>query len=359
MSQREIQEKVSSSIVKALRIKLTIEESREIFARPIKNPAAYELHIRARYEIWHSTEEGLDRALNLIIEGLEIIGENEILYADAGQIYILYIDIGIKKEENLFKAEECIQKVFALNPRSSDGHYLRGMINRKKGDTQEAVKEFKQSLSIVPNNPDSLGWLSWVYSHSGKAIEARPLIGKLLEIDLLNPVNYIWAGLLEMLDGKFDAALKELCKGLQMVKENPIFQYWIATGLAYTQNNEEAYKLFNQIELQSPSTVWAQLDSFFKFSLQNKKQEALQFIPEDFKSLMKKDEMFPIWLAECYSLIDEKNEAINWIEYGVKSGFINYPFLMEYDIFLANIRSEERFKKLMEEVKYKWENFEV
>ena len=144
-----------------------------------------------------------------------------------------------------------------------------------------------------------------------------------------------------------------------MVKENPIFQYWIATGLAYTQNNEEAYKLFNQIELQSPSTVWAQLGSFFKFSLQNKKQEALQFIPEDFKSLMKKDEMFPIWLAECYSLIDEKNEAINWIEYGVKSGFINYPFLMEYDIFLANIRSEERFKKLMEEVKYKWENFEV
>ena len=306
-----------------------------------------------------STEEGFDRALNLVKEGLEIIGDNEILYADAGQIYILYIDVGIKKEEYLFKAEECIQKVFSLNPKSSNGHYLRGMINRKKGDTQEAVKEFKQSLSIVPNNTDSLGWLSWVYSHSGKATEARPLIGRLLEIDLLNPVNYLWAGLVEMMDGKFDTALKELNKSRQLVKENAIFQYWIATGLAYTQNYEEAFKLLNQIEVQSPKTVWAQLGSFFKFSLQNKKPEALQTLPEEFKSLMKEDEMFPIWMAESYSLINEKNEAIDWLENGVKSGFINYPFLMEYDPFIVNIKNEERFEKLMEKVKYEWENFEV
>jgi len=355
----DIQEKVSRSIVDALKIKLTIEERQEIFARPINNPAAYELHFRARHEIWHSTEEGLDRALNLVNKGLEIIGENEILYADAGQIYILYIDTGIRKEENLFKAGEYIQKVFALNPRSSNGHYLRGMISRKKGDTQEAVKEFKQSLSFAPNNPDSLAWLSWVYSHSGKVTKARPLISRLHEIDLLNPVNYLWAGLLEVMDGKFDTALKELNKGLKMVKENPIFQYWIAKGSAYTQNYEEAFKLINQIELQSPETIWAQLATFFKFSLQNKKYEALQTLPEDFKSLMKEDEMFPIWMAESYSLINEKKEAIDWLENGVKSGFINYPFLMEYDLFLENIRSEDRFKKLMEHVKYEWENFEV
>jgi hypothetical protein len=29
------------------------------------------------------------------------------------------------------------------------------------------------------------------------------------------------------------------------------------------------------------------------------------------------------------------------------------------DLWLANIRGEERFKKLMERVKYEWEHFEV
>ena len=43
----------------------------------------------------------------------------------------------------------------------------------------------------------------------------------------------------------------------------------------------------------------------------------------------------------------------------VRWGFINYPFLNEYDPFLENIRREERFKKLMKRVKHEWENFEV
>jgi TolB-like protein len=356
----DIQEKVSRSLVDALKLKLTMEERQGIIARPIDNPTVFELHIRARHEIWLSTEEGLDRALNLVKKGLEIIGENEILYADLGQIYILNVDMGIKREENLLtKAEECIQKVFTLNPRSSNGHYLRGMICRKKRDTPEAVREFKKSLTIDPNNTDSLTWVSWVYSHSGKATTARPLIGKLLEIDMLNPMNYFWAGLLEVMDGKFDAGLKELKKGHHMIKENPIFQYWIAKGLAYAQSYEEAFKLLDQIEVESPETVWATLGSFFKYALQKKKSEALETLSDEFKMIMKEDEMFPIWIAESYSLINEKNEAIDWIEYGVKSGFINYPFLMEYDLFLSNIRSEERFKKIMERVKFEWDNFEV
>jgi hypothetical protein len=32
---------------------------------------------------------------------------------------------------------------------------------------------------------------------------------------------------------------------------------------------------------------------------------------------------------------------------------------MKVDPFLANIRDEPRFKKLMERVKYEWEHFEI
>jgi hypothetical protein len=47
------------------------------------------------------------------------------------------------------------------------------------------------------------------------------------------------------------------------------------------------------------------------------------------------------------------------LEYATSRGFINYPFLNEYDPLLENIRGEPRFKKLMERVKHEWENFEV
>jgi hypothetical protein len=64
-------------------------------------------------------------------------------------------------------------------------------------------------------------------------------------------------------------------------------------------------------------------------------------------------------LAGIFSLLGEKKEAHDWLENAVNQGFINYPLLAEKDIWLANIRGEERFKKLMERVKYEWEHFEV
>ncbi len=76
-------------------------------------------------------------------------------------------------------------------------------------------------------------------------------------------------------------------------------------------------------------------------------------------NLVRDDEGFPIWLAESYALLGETGAAIELMENAVNWGFIHYPFLMEHDPFLASIRGEERFKKLMERVKYEWEHFEV
>ncbi|HUU38348.1 MAG TPA: hypothetical protein VMW46_09125 [Candidatus Desulfaltia sp.] len=52
-------------------------------------------------------------------------------------------------------------------------------------------------------------------------------------------------------------------------------------------------------------------------------------------------------------------EALSWLEHAVARGWANYPLFSRIDPLLANIRSEERFRKLMERVKREWENFEV
>ena len=356
----DIQEKVSCSISNALKLKLTPEEREWIVARPIANPTAYDLHIRARHETWQATEPGLERASRFIKRGLDLIGDNEILYADLGFVYLMYIDAGIKKDERiLIEAEECIQKVFSLNPGSAYGHYLRGMIQRKKRNYPLAVKEFKKSLAIDPNHPDPLMWLGWVCGHSGRILEARQLLGRLLKIDPLNLFTYFLSGIIEIFGGKFSEGTKELDKALQLDEQNPFIKFWVAMSLSYAHLLEEAHNLFNRIEKESPGTIWASLASFHKHALENKRPEALQTVTTEFRSLAKDDEMFGVWVAESYALIGETSEANEWIENAVDSGFINYPFLVEYDPFLAKLSGEPRFQKLMERVKKEWEEFEV
>jgi hypothetical protein len=42
----------------------------------------------------------------------------------------------------------------------------------------------------------------------------------------------------------------------------------------------------------------------------------------------------------------------------IELGIINYPFLAQYEPFLAGLRSEPRYGELMEEARRRWNAFE-
>jgi len=70
------------------------------------------------------------------------------------------------------------------------------------------------------------------------------------------------------------------------------------------------------------------------------------------------DEIFSWWLADCFALVNERDAAIDCCERAVEFGFINLPWLSEYEPFLANLRGEPRFVRLLERARTAWEAFE-
>ena len=105
----DIQERVSRAIVKALHVTLSPDEDRRVAERPIEDVRAYECYLRARHEMWRFTQEGLDRALALLRQGLEIVGDNALLYGTLGAAYWQHINAGVGPVEHyLHKAEECV-----------------------------------------------------------------------------------------------------------------------------------------------------------------------------------------------------------------------------------------------------------
>ena len=172
----DIQEKVSRSIVDALKVKISSKEDKRIAERPIDNAQAYECYLKARQEMWKWTEDGLDRAMQFIQSGLDIIGDNELFYIAMGMIYCQYVNFVIKKDESvLIKAEECAQKAFSLNSESSRCHYLMGFIQLWRGNIRESVNGVKKALDIDPNYSDALILLGYFYGMSGKEYAGEPL----------------------------------------------------------------------------------------------------------------------------------------------------------------------------------------
>ena len=168
------------------------------------------------------------------------------------------------------------------------------------------------------------------------------------------------SGAVEIFDGQFSQAVGFLRKGYKL-ESLPFLKFWIAMELAYNNKLEEACQLLNSVSIEAPGTVWGQMALFSLHAIQGEKSKALEMVNEDFRIAMKADPWIAILTAESYALMGLKEESIEWVEKGVHCTmpFLNYPFLSKSDPLLENIRGEERFKKLMERVKYEWENFEV
>ncbi len=356
----DIQEKVSKSIVEALKIKLNPQEKERISEVNIDNIQAFECYLQARQEIYRFTEDGLVRGIQHIKNGLEIIGENEILYAAMGTAYFFYVDAGIKPgTDYLQKIEECSQKIFHLSPESAHGYFLSGAVHFLRRNLQHAVIDLKKSLEKNPNNPDCLVQLTRIYSSCGQNDAAWKLLDKTLAIDPFNAIAFSLPGYLHLLNGDSEKAREAYHKMYKMDPESPIFGWFYALALIFAKQNEEAFKIIDRFEKIAPQSTYTRYALFLKFSVLGDKEKALEIITPELENVAKAIEYHSRTITWGYALLGEKKKALDWLENTIACGFINYPFLVEIDPFLENIRGEIRFKKLMERVKHEWENFEV
>ena len=181
---------------------------------------------------------------------------------------------------------------------------------------------------------------------------------KLLDIDPLNPFNYWLAAWVHLMAGRVDLAIEPVQK---VHKMDPIgmFRTTHALMLAHARRVDEAASLLD-VEYDEPVTdEWAALGIVLKYALEGNKEKTLASVTEELARDAKTDMLYSWLLAEFISLVDEKDQALDWLEIAAAGGFINYPFLSEFDPLLDNIRREKRFKQLMEKVKYEWEHLEV
>jgi len=354
----DIQERVSRAIVQALHVTLTHDEARRVAERPIQDVRAYECYLRARHEIWVFTKEGLDRALDLLRRGLDIVGENALLHATLGTAYWQHINAGVGSVEHyLQKAEECAARVFKLEPECAPGHYLRGLIWLTRGNIQEAVKAHKRALALDPDNPEALFMHAALLSAAGK--DSTAAAARLLDIDPLTPHNLVVPTWGHMFHGRFSLAEAECRRWLERDQNNPLAALCLGELLARIGSIDEARGVFDQLADRNPNTMFGQLAQFLSHTLRGNKADALAAVNSDLTEAARWDMQYSWEMASGYALIDERDKAIDWLETATHQGMICYPFLSQYDPLLENLRQEPRFKELMEDVRSQWERFEV
>ena len=355
----DIQERVSSSIANALKIKLSSREQKKIHERPIDNVFAYDCYKRAYPEMMSMSLERLENGLNLLQKGLDIAGENAVIYAGMAFGYFQYVNLGIEHEKNINKAEEFVQKALDLDPELAEAHFVIGLINILNGDMVKTINHLVRAHAGKSEDPEIMVWLALGYSCVGQFEAGRSLIYRCIKVDPINPLNDAVTGWNLFFGGKFNLALNPLFAAYNLTPDNGMHQFWKSLILFYNNRADDAYDFICKFVEEPGNDTWTRLAIFLKYAIKKDKDKLILLLTPDFIKSIRIDLQNSYHIATFYSYLGEKEKSLEFLENAVNRGFINYPLIAKIDPFLENIRGEERFKKLMERVKYEWENFEV
>jgi serine/threonine protein kinase len=356
----DIQEQISRKIVDALKMKLSSQEDRRLAERPVTNIHAFECYHRARAELYKFTEEGLDNALRLIQTGLSIVGDNELLYAALGTVYWQYVNAAIRADQTyLDKAEECARKAFRLNSDSAAGHQVLGLVQYHRGQRAEAVRTLKRALAIEPNNVFVLGELCRIYFHSGKIAAARSIDAQIRALDPLTPIMQVEGLVIEFYAGSPEWKIETVLQYIQINTEFVMLRVLCALAMIQEGRTEEARILVSEAPDEKTPTISGRQCLFIRHALSGNRADALACVSDSLKAAARHVEYWSWVMAECYMLIDEHEQALDWLATAIDRGFINYPFLSQYDKGLTKLHGDPRFEALMQKAKSEFDRFEM
>ncbi len=347
-----IQEQVARSIVDALSVQLTPQEDRALSVRYVTDPRAYESYLRARSAIWDFSLESLNTAQRLLENALELVGDNELLLATLGHVLVNYVLAGAPADFD--RAQQCADKIFALNPESPHGVWLRGLVFFQRGELRRARPDLERAHDLLPDDPDVLIMLGYLLSVSGQLQRAGQLHDRLLEIDPLTPMNHAFPGFNAIMDGRPEDALAPYTKFTEMDPDNPLGLFTNVWVLLFNRRLADAASALELVEAVAPDSPYASLARSQVLGARGQRDEAFAAISPELLDLAANNELWSRELTHCYALAGRVDEAIHWFENTVRIGSINYPFWSRHDWMLDNIRGDERFQRILEQVRVEW-----
>ncbi len=350
-----IQEEIAGKIVSALEVTLSEAERRHAAERPIADSVAYDCYLRARQEMYGWTPDAAQRALHLVDEALAIAGDTPLLLATKAQLHWNEVNMSlVSAAAGLPRAAAFVDRALALDPEHALAVFVRGLVAGSRGRPEEALPDLYRAQELWPGDANILAE-SCRFSNTAGLRNHGALVDRILRIDPLTAVTPLVASSYHWVNGRFDDVVAPARKACAMASPGSMVPFMAGMEMAAAGLRDEASALLERTAGVMAGTRLGDGASFLRHALVGDREGALKSATPRLEAALQ-NEFASIFMAEAFMLIGRPEDALRWVRRGIDQGFVNYPFLSEYDPFLADLRSDGEFLEMMRETKLRWES---
>jgi TolB-like protein/Tfp pilus assembly protein PilF len=343
---------VSQAIAREVRVKLTPEEeARFAQVHPI-DPAAYEAYLKGRYH-WNRRNAGeLPRAMQCFEDAIARDPGYAAAYAGlADSLTTIAAWSFAPPRENCEKAKALALQAMQMDPALAEPHVSVGWIHAWYDfDFPAAEREFERALELNPRYPTAHYWFGYFLALMGRHEEAYTEIVRAIRLDPLSPVHYWGLGVVYWSSRQYDHAIESFEKVIDMDSTFVGAYAFLGWTCLCTSHYERAVAAGQRATELSQGAPMFRLALAHIHAAAGKRQEALKIVKE-LQDRSKLQYVTPYGLARVYTALEEKEEAIRWLQTAYKENATWMVFL-KTDPHLDPLRLDPRFQELLRRMNF-------
>jgi len=162
---------------------------------------------------------------------------------------------------------------------------------------------------------------------------------------ILSHLCYVWGF---FINGDFDRARVEMKAAYEKEPNNALVQYSWAQIQLYCGAADQAAEFIRMAEARQPLGFFDRLVLMQIYAVQGNRERVEEIVTDEFRTTVRRDLQYPWHYAVTLTLLGDYDEALEWLGIAIDNGFGVYRFLEELDPYLEPLRSDVRFKALVE-----------
>jgi tetratricopeptide (TPR) repeat protein len=341
----DVQERVSRAIVTALRVTLSASEDGRLSERPIKNPRAFELYLRAQVLV-RRYGASMDQVNALLDRAIEIEGPSPPLRALRAYLWVTQVRAGMSTDAiHLARAEAEARALMDVAPNAPYGYSLLGIISYERGALADTVRYLTKALELDGSDADALFFRGIALEAAGQGEAAIAAGRRFLDVDPLAPMAGALLNSAHWFVGRPQEGLDAHEHGLVLDPENPIIHWSVGYTYALLGRAADARVQAQWMQAHVPQMPYTvQLVALLE-GMAGRTADARAALAT--LADMSFDGHITFHLSESFAVAGDIPTALRLLEQAVERGFYPYDYIAAHCPFLAPLRGIGDFNRIV------------